>query len=275
MSPTNTLTGNLALVTGGKTPLCIDEYQRVPDVLDAIKARLSREGSRPGVAVITGSTRQDALPGMAQALTGRLHTVTIWPLSQGELAASHENLLEALRADPDTVVAQHPTSGTTREDYAARVCARGLPLAELATRLASQTGQLLNISKAAEAIGVERKTAEAHLRLLEDLFLVVRLPGWGKTLRSRVSVRPKVHLVDSGLLVTEFDDGQVLAFEVKANQRATGTDTSGLQQLRDALGACFRAGVVLTTGQRTYPHCDRIHVMPIDRLWQPIDLDTR
>ena len=48
-------------------------------------------------------------------------------------------------------------------------------------------------------MGVDRKTAEGHLRLLEDLFLVVRLPAWGKTLRSRVSARPKVHLVDSGL----------------------------------------------------------------------------
>jgi predicted AAA+ superfamily ATPase len=363
--------GNIGLVTSGAAPLCIDEYQRVPEVLDAIKTRLNREGSRPGVAVITGSTRQDALPSTAQALTGRLHTVTIWPLSQGELEASTENFLQALRAEPDMVVTRHPASDTTREDYAARVCAGGLPLAvrrtqaararwfddfvrqsverdalelsrvrqrqslvELLTRLASQTGQLLNITKTAEAIGVERKTAEAHLRLLEDLFLVVRLPGWGKTLRSRVSVRPKVHLVDSGLaarllrltpvrlatldpaaltefgnlletfvvgelrkqaswldeqitlghwrtsdgtevdLVAEFDDGQVLAFEVKANQRATSTDVAGLQQLRDALGSRFRAGIVLTTGQRTYTHSERIHVMPIDRLWRSNPVDT-
>jgi len=363
--------GNLALVTGGPAPLCVDEYQRVPDALDAIKTRLNREGSRAGTAVITGSTRQDALPTTAQALTGRLHTVTIWPLSQGELAGVQENLLEGLRANPDAVVAQHPASDTTREDYAARVCAGGLPLAvkrsdaararwfddfvrqsverdalelsqvrqrqslaDLLTRLASQTGQLLNITKAAEAIGVDRRTAEAHLRLLEDLFLVVRLPGWGKTLRSRVSVRPKVHLVDSGLaarllritpaklataepaalsdfgnlletfvvgelrkqaswldeqvalghwrtsdgtevdIVAEFDDGQVVAFEVKANQRATTTDVAGLRQLRDALGPRFRAGVVLTTGQRTYTQDDRIHVMPMDRLWRPTHLDS-
>lgn len=365
------VTGNLALVAGSATPLCIDEYQRVPDVLDAIKARLNREGSPPGVAVITGSTRQNALPSTAQALTGRLHTATIWPLSQGELEASHENLLEGLHSSPDMVVAQHATSDTGREDYIARVCAGGLPLAvrrsgsararwyddfvrqsverdalelsqvrqrqslaDLLTRLAAQTGQLLNITKAAEAVGVERKTAESHLRLLEDLFLVVRLPAWGTTLRSRVSARPKVHLVDSGLaarvlrltpaklatlepaalsefghlletfavgelrkqaswldmpvtlghwrtsdgaevdLVVEFDDGQVVAFEVKANQRATGRDFTGLQQLRDALGSRFRAGVILTTGSRTYTYADRIHVMPIDRLWQTLDLDV-
>ena len=72
-------------------------------------------------------------------------------------------------------------------------------MVDLLTHLTSQTGQLLNISKAAEAMGVDRKTAEAHLRLLEDLYLAVRLPSWSRTLRSRVSVRPKVHVVDSGL----------------------------------------------------------------------------
>lgn len=62
------------------------EHQRLPDILDARKARLNREGSLPGTAVITGSTRQDALPTTAQALTRRLHLLTIWPLSQGEVA---------------------------------------------------------------------------------------------------------------------------------------------------------------------------------------------
>nr|WP_207782077.1 ATP-binding protein [Phytoactinopolyspora limicola] len=361
--------GNPAWFVTGQTPLCVDEYQRATDVLDAIKTRLNREGSRPGVAVITGSTRQDALPQTAQALTGRLHTMTIWPLSQGELAGDEENLLQGLRDFPEAAVAQHPASGTTRVDYVSRACAGGLPLAvhrsettrarwfddylrqsverdaaelvrlrqrqsltDLLRYSAAQTGQLLNITKAADSVGVERKTAEAHLRLLEDLFLVVRLPSWGKTLRSRVSARPKIHVVDSGLaarllrlapaklsaptpsaladfgnlletfvvgeirkqvswldepvtvghwrtsdgaevdVVVEFDDGVVVAFEVKANERATGADFTGLKQLRDALGPRFGAGVVFTTGRRSFTYEDRLHVMPIDRLWQPIDI---
>ncbi|WIY82311.1 ATP-binding protein [Propionimicrobium sp. PCR01-08-3] len=359
--------GNLSLIGDGQIPLCIDEYQRVPDVLDAIKARLNREGSQPGIAIITGSTRQDALPMTAQALTGRVHSMVLWPMSQGEMAGVTENLIEELRICSDSVVAQHSKSGTSREDYVARVCAGGFPLAvrrsdaararwfddylrqsierdatkllkvrqrqslaDLVTYVAAQTGQLLNITKAAESIGVERKTAEAHLRLLEDLFLVSRLPAWGKTLRSRVSARPKAHVVDSGLaarllrltpaklgsldpapltefgnlletfvvgeirkqtswleepvvlghwrtsdgaevdLVIEFEDGTVVAFEVKANQRATAPDFKGLQQLRAALGSHFAAGIVLTTGQRSFTYDDRIHVMPIDRLWTPV-----
>lgn len=303
----------------------------------------------------------------AQALTGRVHSMVLWPMSQGEMAGVTENLIEELRICSDSVVAQHSKSGTSREDYVARVCAGGFPLAvrrsdaararwfddylrqsierdatkllkvrqrqslaDLVTYVAAQTGQLLNITKAAESIGVERKTAEAHLRLLEDLFLVSRLPAWGKTLRSRVSARPKAHVVDSGLaarllrltpaklgsldpapltefgnlletfvvgeirkqtswleepvvlghwrtsdgaevdLVIEFEDGTVVAFEVKANQRATAPDFKGLQQLRAALGSHFAAGIVLTTGQRSFTYDDRIHVMPIDRLWTPV-----
>jgi hypothetical protein len=62
---------NPSLAIGEHTPVCLDEYQRAPGVLDAIKARLNREGTLPGTAVLTGSTRHDALPRTAQALTGR------------------------------------------------------------------------------------------------------------------------------------------------------------------------------------------------------------
>lgn len=362
--------GNLSSIVSGPAPLCVDEYQRVPDLLDALKARLNPEGSRPGTAVITGSTRQDALPASAQALTGRLHALTIWPLSQGEIAGVREDLLESLWVDPEGTVLRTATSTTTRTDYVDRVCAGGLPLAlrrpraararwfddfvrasverdalelgrirerqamsDLLALLAAQTGQLLNVSAAADKLGVSRPTIETHLRLLEDLFLVVRLSAWGKTLRSRVNVKPKVHVVDSGLaarllrlipdkltglnpaalsdfghlletfvvgelrkqaswlqepvtlghwrtsdgaevdLIIENDDGNVLAFEVKASERATASDFRGLTQLRDTLGPRLAAGVIFTTGMRSYTYDQRLHVMPIDRLWTSATVD--
>ena len=205
-------------------------------------------------------------------------------------------------------------------------------MSDLLAHLAAQTGQLLNVSKAAEAVGVSRPTAEGHLRLLEDLFLVVRLPAWGRTLRSRVNAKPKAHVVDSGLaarllrlnpdklaaldpaaltdfghlletfvvgevrkqaawldepvdlghwrtsdgaevdLVIESDDGTVIGLEVKASERATAAEFRGLVQLREVLGPRFTAGIILTTGRRSYTYADRLHVMPIDRLWTPVTL---
>jgi hypothetical protein len=66
-------------------------------------------------------------------------------------------------------------------------------------------------------------------------------------------------------LVAEFDDGQVVAFEVKANERVAGPACTGLQHLRDALGSRFRASVVLTTGRRTHVHLLRSHPCHADR----------
>ncbi|MGH9222716.1 MAG: AAA family ATPase [Acidimicrobiales bacterium] len=69
-----------ATFVAGPSPVCIDEYQHVPLVLDAIKAELNRDG-RPGRFILTGSARHEALPTAAQALTGRLHRLPVYPLS--------------------------------------------------------------------------------------------------------------------------------------------------------------------------------------------------
>lgn len=234
----------------GPSPVCIDEYQHVPEVLDAIKAELNRD-LRPGRYVITGSTRYDALPMAAQSLTGRLHLLTLWPLAQTELVsdAREKTPLEMLLADPAEVLThiggrtrevshtRTSPSRTTRQEYVARVVAGGMPiplgrnsqrardrwfddyttlvlardvrelsrlrqreqLPILLRRLAAQTAQVLNITTAASAAGLDRVTGGDYLKLLEAVFLLTRLPAWGTTLRARIANAPKIHIVDSGL----------------------------------------------------------------------------
>ena len=218
----------------GRRPVFIDEYQHVSEVLDSIKAELNRDGSL-GQFVITGSTRFDSLPLAAQSLTGRLHRIEIHPLSQGEIDVRRENLLEALFADPLTVVTPQPST-TTRDEYAKRTARGGFPLAQerteaalvrwfddyitlclerdllelgrvrqpgalapLLSRLAAQTAQGLNMSRAGAAAGLSASTTSDYVKLFESSFLVRLLPAWGKTLRTAVASRPKLHIVDSGL----------------------------------------------------------------------------
>ncbi len=211
----------------------IDEYQRLPDILDVIKAEVDAE-FRPGKFVLTGSTRFDALPRSTQTLTGRIHFVSIWPFSQGELAATRETFLDTAVTEPERLTTDLG-SGSSYEDYAERICAGGMPIAvrssrgrngwfddyatsalqrdvaaisslrrgaELPTlfaRLAGQTAQPLNITAAAKAVNLEVSTASSYLTLLENLCLIHRLPVWGRNLRSRATAHPKVHVVDSGL----------------------------------------------------------------------------
>lgn len=70
-------------------------------------------------------------------------------------------------------------------------------------------------------------------------------------------------------LVLEQRDGTVVAVEIKASGRVSGTDLAALGALRDRLGNAFAGGVALYLGERGYTYDDRLHVVPVDRLWAP------
>jgi len=61
--------------------------------------------------------------------------------------------------------------------------------------------------------------------------------------------------------------GTAVAFEVKASQRVERKELAGLRKLRDAVGDAFTAGLVLHLGERSYTAEDRLHVVPVDQLW--------
>jgi predicted AAA+ superfamily ATPase len=222
----------------GSQMVLIDEYQKAPEVLEAIKAELNK-ATIPGRFVLTGSTRHDALPGAAQALTGRLVTLNVLPLSQGERDDLHEDFLAVALANPQDVV-QSEVSQTSREEYVGRITSGGFPLVlemssdaarrrwvrqyvrltlerdirELSNlrqgdklglllgRLAGQTAQVLNVANAASDVGLTPVTAESYVSLLERVFLVHRLEAWGTTLLSRSVTKPKIHVLDSAVAAT-------------------------------------------------------------------------
>jgi predicted AAA+ superfamily ATPase len=69
--------------------------------------------------------------------------------------------------------------------------------------------------------------------------------------------------------VVESDEGSVIAFEVKTGAQVSNNELEHLRTLRNKIGPSFVAGVALYLGQRSYNAEDRIHVMPVDRLWLP------
>lgn len=221
----------------GPGPILIDEYQHVPEVLDAIKAELNRDLS-PGRYVLAGSTRYSTLPVAGQALTGLVDILEVLPLAQMKIGGDSGIPLVHRLLDETMAPLDAGPSRTSREEYARRITSGGMPVAlrrtpgrsrsrwfanyldlvidrdvvelsrvrqremlpRLLNVLAARSGQVLNIAAAAEAVGMEKTTAENYLRLLEAVFLVQRLPAWGTTLGSRVARQPKVHIVDAGVM---------------------------------------------------------------------------
>jgi predicted AAA+ superfamily ATPase len=222
-------------MVSGPGPVFIDEFQHVPELLDAIKAELNTD-TRPGRFLLTGSTRYTVLPRAAQSLTGRAHVINVLPLSQGELDRRRETFLDLLWHDPGRLV-ELPSKPASRDDYGSRILTGGFPmvlrrqttrsrlswfadyvdlvvmrdvldisqvrqreaLPRLLRQFAAQTAQVLNISKAGQAVGLESATANRYAALLEAAFMIQRLPVWGETLGKKLASYPKVHLIDSGL----------------------------------------------------------------------------
>jgi hypothetical protein len=108
-------------------PVLIDEYQHVPELLDALKAQLNRD-LRPGRYALAGSTRYAAVPEATQALTGRVDIIPVLPLSQGEIDGTPETFVARL-LDGGGVEASPQMAAMTRGEYARRSTSGGMPVA--------------------------------------------------------------------------------------------------------------------------------------------------
>ena len=109
-----------------RTPAVIDEIQRAPDLLLAIKARVDRSNA-PGQFLITGSANLQTLPTVADALPGRVDYVTLRPFSQSELYRQGETLVDELFAGRFPHVSDAPVG---RRSYAAKIATGGYPEAQ-------------------------------------------------------------------------------------------------------------------------------------------------
>ncbi|MCY4005564.1 MAG: AAA family ATPase [Rhodobacteraceae bacterium] len=73
--------------------LIIDEVQRVPSLLPAIK-QVVDEDSRSGQFLLTGSAHVQALPSVQESLAGRIANIRLRPLSEGEIREAAPRFLE-------------------------------------------------------------------------------------------------------------------------------------------------------------------------------------
>lgn len=214
--------------------LVIDEVQRAPDLLLAIKHEVDMD-PRPGRFLLTGSARLFALRDVPDLLPGRSETIELWPLSQGEIDRSPDGFVDAVfEHGAQLAVAD---SELRREDYLERALRGGYPeavrrtdlgrrgrffesyLSDLINRDVSQISEierpaemrrLLNLvgasmaslavpSSLANHLQVPATTVRRYLDLLELLFIVRRVPAWSNNLTTRAVGSSKLAIVDSGL----------------------------------------------------------------------------
>jgi predicted AAA+ superfamily ATPase len=220
-------------VTGLATPVVIDEVQRVPDLLLAIKTRVDRDQT-PGQFLLTGSANILTAPRIADALTGRAEYLRLSPFSQGELHGSTESFIPLLFEGNWPQVTSRDIG---RTGYAAMIAAGGYPTVQgrtdarrarffdsyidtiiqrdlstiaqvhdqasirnLLFAIGSTSASLMNFDALARKLGLSANTLRAHAALLDTLFLTMRVEAWSTNLLSRAVKAPKAYIADSGLL---------------------------------------------------------------------------
>jgi len=119
-----------AALAARRTPLLVDEWQVVPEVLGAVKRSVDADPG-PGRYVITGSARAD-LDSPTWPGTGRVVRLPVWPMSQRELtfATSSAGVLDRVLADGIDALTL-PPHVPDLPGYLALAVAGGLPQAVL------------------------------------------------------------------------------------------------------------------------------------------------
>ncbi|MGH3914966.1 MAG: ATP-binding protein [Pseudonocardiaceae bacterium] len=219
-------------VAGLPVPVALDEVQRVPDLLLAMKAEID-EHRQPGRFLLTGSANVLLLPTVADALPGRMEIIELWPLSQGEIENRPESFVDAVfetgmpaavatRIDRDELfdrilrggfpeLLERPVDRRSDwfESYLTAVVEREVrnlsnvgnvtDLTVMIQLLAARVGSLFNLADVARSVGLAHSTARNYLGLLRAVFLVVDVPAWTTSLTTRIVRAPKLLLADSGL----------------------------------------------------------------------------
>ena len=210
----------------------LDEVQRVPKLFTTLKAAVDRN-RQPGRLLLTGSSNVLLAPKLADSLAGRMAIQRLHPLAQCELAGKPSTFLDRLFS------ADFPSAKVARlkDELGDRIVAGGYPpaldrpegrrrdnwyrdyintliqrdvrelarisaldaLPRLLRMVASRTAQLFNLSDLASSFQLSRTTIGDYVTLLENIFLLERLPPWCTNRASRLVKTPKLHMGDTGL----------------------------------------------------------------------------
>lgn len=226
-------------LVGGARPVTLDEVQREPGLLQAVKRSVDRR-RRPGRFLLTGSANLLLAHKISESLAGRASYLTLWPMTRREQRGEGRGgLWDELLAAPDEdwldVVASFPDEP---EDWRALVRRGGFPTPALHLRRRAdravwfdgyvrtylerdlqdlsavgslpdfrrlmraacfRLGQLLNQTELGRDVGLPQPTVRRWLNLLETSYLLVRLPAYAVNRTKRLIKSPKLYWGDTGV----------------------------------------------------------------------------
>ncbi len=191
-----------------------DEAQRVPALFPLLRSVVDDRPSRKGRFVLLGSASPTLVHDVSESLAGRTAMLDLPPLRWDEIASRTTSTLRTLwfrgGLPPAFLARSQRDCAEWLEAYTRTFIERDLPtlgidvsapqMRRLWTMLAHVHGGVWNASSLAAALGVSYHTVNRYVDILEQTFLVRKLPPYFANVGKRLVKSPKVYFRDSGLL---------------------------------------------------------------------------
>ncbi len=204
----------LKSIIGNKQIVVIDEAQRIPDI--GLRIKLITD-QIPGVQVIaTGSSSFELSSKINESLTGRKRELKLFPLTFAEMVR-HTSFLEEQRMLSNRMIyGYYPevVSNPSEEKdilkelaesylYKDLLSIDGIHKADVLVRLLKalslQIGNQVSYNELGVLLGIDSKTVEKYISVLEKTYIIFRLGSFSRNLRNELKTSRKIYFRDLGI----------------------------------------------------------------------------
>ncbi|MGE5383991.1 MAG: ATP-binding protein [Omnitrophica WOR_2 bacterium] len=207
---------NYKLILGSVRLLVIDEAQKIPNIGLILKLMVD---SIEGLKIIaTGSSVFDISNKLGEPLTGRKYSLYLFPFAQMEMA-KYENVIESRsRLEERLIYGMYPElihiQGTSeKQDYLRELVNSYLlrdilefegvrnseKMFALLRLIAFQIGKEVSLDELGRQLALSRNTVEKYLDLLSKVFIIHKLSGFSRNLRSEITKTSRWYFFDNGI----------------------------------------------------------------------------
>lgn len=204
----------LKMLIGGNRIVVIDEAQRVENIGMTLK-RIT--DNFPNVQLLaTGSSSFELQNKLNEPLTGRKFEYHLYPLSTGELLNTQGLLSVKQTLESRLIFGSYPDIIDHKEDAKELLCnlsdsylykdllslesvRRPALLGKLLTALALQVTSEVSYNELAQTVGTDNKTVEKYIDLLEKCYIIFKLSGFSRNLRTELKRAKKFYFYDNGI----------------------------------------------------------------------------
>lgn len=204
----------LKALLGNSKTLIIDEAQRIPDI--GLRLKLITDQIKDVQVVATGSSSFELASKVNESLAGRKREFRMFPISFSEMV-SHTNLLEELRLMPHRMVfGYYPevVSNPGHESVILKELSDSFlykdilsleninkpdKIVRLLKALAFQIGSQVSYNEIGQLVGLDSKTVERYIDILEKSYIIFRLGTFSRNLRNELKTTRKIYFWDLGI----------------------------------------------------------------------------